>query len=87
MRIFLIFLLTFFVSTISVAQGVDRPEQCDLNGDGVASSIIDYQQFFAAFTKTPDTPERSVRAADINHDGVVTTQDFQILMRECPLNQ
>lgn len=57
---------------------------CDLNGDGVGAKLPDYAIFLAAFgSKKGDAKFNA--AVDFDGSGSITTADFAIFQRFCPL--
>jgi len=84
MRIISTIILSLFLATSASANLPNGyPTQCDINGDGRFSFVADYGNFIQAFRGEATNPV-VVRASDMNHDGVVSTQDFGILIEECP---
>lgn len=61
----------------------DKP--CDLDGNGFGGKLPDYAVFMGAFgTKVGDAKYNP--KADIDGSGTVTTQDYSLLLKFCPLN-
>ena len=71
-------------ANIGAGEG-EFPTQCDINGDGIFSFTADYGNFLLVFQGLPVDDPRIPRASDLNHDGRVTTQDFGVMMAECPI--
>jgi len=59
---------------------------CDLDRDGHGSLLGDYAVMFASFGKTRGEPGFDPRA-DLDGDGAVTSTDFGLLQKFCPLGQ
>lgn len=57
---------------------------CDLDRDGHGSLLGDYGVLFAAFGKTKGEAGYDPRA-DLDADGGVTSTDFALMQRFCPL--
>lgn len=57
---------------------------CDVNGDGVSPAATDYGAFFASFNKKTGDAGFNARA-DLDGNGAVTSADFGLLLRFCPL--
>lgn len=57
---------------------------CDLNGDGLRGSLLDYHTFLGAFGTKKGEP-KFVAAADLDGNGSVGGSDFGLLSKFCPL--
>lgn len=57
---------------------------CDLNGDGLRGSLLDYHTFLGAFGTKKGEP-KFVATADLDGNGSVGGSDFGLLSKFCPL--
>jgi len=59
--------------------------ECDLNGDGYFTDLLDYEEFVKAFRGELPPSSRAMRLADIDKNGDVTTRDYGYYKDACPL--
>lgn len=83
-------LIVAFAALIVFAASAASAQQCspacDLNGDGTPASPGDYIALFGSLGKSPQDPSY-VAAADLDGSGTVTSADFGLMLKFCPLGR
>jgi hypothetical protein len=88
MRELVVFLVAALALLVVGIAGAESPQcsakACDLDKNGVGSRLPDYAVFLAAFgSKRGELKFNPL--ADIDNSGTITTMDFAVFQKFCPL--
>lgn len=73
------------VAFVPAAHAQSCSAKCDINGDGTRAGPGDYIALFSSLGKGKSDPA-FIPAADLDDSGSVTSSDFGLLLKFCPLD-